>query len=208
MTKGIDLKETYLQNKNIRDYMIIPKHASSPKEEIRNATDLKHLLRNFTKNTKISLQGLNKALPVLFIYQDVAYFSCDLNPELLNIKQINVLLKTYSKDRMDLNRLLKYGLLIFDLENMDRSTFVYMDRKNQIILFVDRLNAKEKFGKPIKEFKNLDEDCNISDELYNIFFNIKDTDEDNNYEEEDVTKFDEEYFDLMEEYGEEYEEYY
>ena len=124
MTRGIDLKETYLQNKNIRDCMIIPKHASSPKEEIRNATDLKHFLRSFTKNTKISLQGLNKALPVLFIYQDVAYFSYDLNPELLNIKQINVLLKTYSKDRMDLNRLLKYGLLVFDLEDMDRSTYV------------------------------------------------------------------------------------
>lgn len=207
MTKGIDLKETYLQNKNIRDCMIIPKHASSPKEEIRNATDLKHFLRSFTKNTKISLQGLNKALPVLFIYQDVAYFSCDLNPELLNIKQINALLKTYSKDRMDLNRLLKYGLLVFDLEDMDRSTYVYMDRKNQIILFIDRLNVNEKFVKPIKEFKNLDEDCNISDELYNIFFNVKDTNEDNSYEE-DVTKFDEEYFDLMEEYGEEYEEYY
>lgn len=208
MTTCVDLR-TYLQNKNIRDNMIIPKQETSPKEEVRNATDLKYFLKDLSKeNTNISLQIVNKLFPIVFIYQDIAYFSRKLNPELMKAKPFTVLLKTYSKDRLDLNRLLKNGLLVFDLEDMDRSTYVYMDRKNQIILFIDRLRVNEKFRSQIKEFRNLDENCDIPDELYNILFNVKDFDEDINYIEEDVTKFDEEYFDLMEEYGEEYEEYY
>lgn len=212
MKNKIDLKETYLQTKNIRDYMIIPKSETTliknrESNKLETAKDLicfiDELKAQGTDN--ISLQIITKICPTIFIYQDVAYFSEVLCPKLLSIKQLKGIFKLYSKDRNEIKKLINYGLIIFDIDNLDGETFVYMDRKNQIILFADKNNVRKKFCNPIKDFQNLDNNCNISDELYDLFFPQEEMEDDFTFED-DVTKYDEEYFNLMEEYGEDYEE--
>lgn len=212
MRNKINLKETYLQTRNIRDYMIIPKSETTlvknrASNKLETGKDLICFLDAIQTQgiKKIYLQDINMICPTVFIYQDVAYFSEGLSPKLLSVKQLKSLLNLYSKDRNEIKKLIQHGLIIFDIDNLDGESFVYMDRKNQIILFVEKNCAFQKLNNPIKDFQNLDKDCNISDELYDFFFPKDDMDDDVSFDD-NVTKYDEEYFEWMEEYGEEYEE--
>lgn len=201
MTKRIlDLEKTYLQERKIKRNYIIPKY-SSEEGGLKNATDYKFFIRAITQNNQpISFDELRKVCNVVFVFQDVVYKSDFFNFKLLNSFQLKSIFQVYSKDRFEINRFIEDGLFVIDINDFNNENFVWMDRKNHIITCVDKNTFKLKFENPIKKFVDLDldEDYDITDELYLQFFG------DNISNETDPTHFDEQYFEYDEEYSELY----
>lgn len=192
--KNTNLKE-YLNKKGLKPEHIVKKYSDSP---IQTQTDLRYYWKNFKENVPMSLSDLRNICDVIFIFQNIVYVSDFLSiPELFYSKQLKETFNGYSTNRNEINSFLDNGLFIFDVDNFDNFTYVFMDWEHEIIAVIDKYKSKEKLTTSLKEVQFLDEYCNIPDELYDRLFG-KESEED----EENFSKFDDEYFDLEEQYGE------
>lgn len=187
----------YLKRKGIEPNYIVKKYSDTT---ILNHTNFRHFLKSFKENEVISLSDLRKLCNVVFIFKDVVYVSDFLKiPELLYFKQLKETFNCYSTNRNEINSFLENGLFIFDLDNFNNFTYVFMDWEHEMIAVIDKYKSKEKLTQPIKDVQFLDEHCDIPDELYDRLFG-----EEGEEDEENFSKFDDAYFDLEEQYDDLY----
>ena len=188
---------TYMQNRGIKPEYVMEK----TNEEVNSSQQLRYWYKNC--GDMISLEKLRELCNVIFILKDVVYVSEDMLIEnILSLRQIKKSFETYSARRKkDLEEFLEKGTIVIDINDFENNAFVFMDWDNYIIAIIDKFNYIQKMNTKVIKAELLDEnDDNISDELYEKFFGVANTE---NLDEVEG-KYDEKYFELEKEYGDVY----
>ncbi len=199
------------QNTNLSIYIqnrgVLPEHVmTKTNEEINTSQDLRYWYKKHGEH--ISLAELRELCNVVFILKDVVYVSEDMVIEdLIGLKSIKKIFKMYGEiKKRDVEAFLEKGTMIFDVNHFENESVLGMDMDNYIISIVDRFNYERKMNTKIVKAEFLDEnDENISDELYEKFFgNLEAPEDEENDEEVELSKYDDKYFELENEYGDLY----
>lgn len=176
-------------------------------DEVHNQTGLRYFMKDLEKendilkNTEkrrkwITVFDLRQLCNVMVILNDVAYVSEYLEvPHFLSYIQLKAILDEYSKDRDEINSFLENGTFVIDIVDPTSKLFVFMDWENEIIACLDKSTYRQRiYRTSVNAIKNLDEKCDISDDIYFTLFSPDD-------DYADDTKFDERYFELDEKFG-------
>lgn len=159
------------------------------------------LRKNAQNNLKyLTVQDIRKLCNVMVILNDIAYVSEDLElPNFLTYLQLKIIVDSYSTDRDEINSFLEKGTFVIDIVNPTFDLLVFMDWENEIIACLDKQTYRKRiYRSSVNDIKNLDVNCDISD---NIYFTLFSSDTEDIEDVEDKTKFDEEYFELDEKFG-------
>ena len=193
---------TYMQNRGIKPEYVMEK----TNEEVNSSQQLRYWYKNC--GDMISLEQLRELCNVIFILKDVVYVSEDMIIEkIFGLRQIKKSFESYGKrKKRDLEEFLKKGTIIIDVNDFENNAVVFMDWDNYIIAIIDKFNYIQKMNTKVIKAELLDEnDDNISDELYEKFFGAENTEDSNEVEDQtEKERYDDEYFDLEDEYGDAY----
>lgn len=218
----------------LADYSKIRKFTSSmiiPKLQDDLAINTTKSFRNFVKELQkkkyVDLLDFRRFCNVAFIYKDIAYVSDHMSiPENLIESYVFKIMFLKRMNYTDLIKFLKSGLVIFDFNSKENLEYLFNSSYNVLLFF------NEKNVVPVKEIHILEDSDDIPEEL-KIFVSkdkkkketlpviektkqetlpqeeylLEEETFDGDLEEDlddETTKYDEHYFELLEEFGDDY----